>query len=360
MNEKGIDDLPQTVLEHIFFLLRPYGSLNSARQVNSRWRRIIDGSVRYMKRRYSSCKDFSWNEITEKLHNHRYTSYISERGCHAACYSKSDNVMYMFGGSTSKYSPLSDMWKFNMESLEWQRVDQKGVIPSPRSLCTLLDAGEILILFGGYAKSSMNPINQHVQFFGDLYYFIKPEQKWEQIRSDDFGLPKLASHGASMLQNRWMIITGGSSGEDFNGDVYILDLNTQILSSVKCTGEGPSPRHGHCQITVDDHNVLIIGGAGVIKGAYSDVFLLTFDKNIEKAKWKEIKVNNTEFWPPHFWGIRGCRVDNRVVFLSRPHFVNQDKTFQKRPVLTAASSIASSSSGQSSYLLQILHKTEEQ
>lgn len=66
--------------------------------------------------------------------------------------------------------------------MEWHRVDQKGVIPSPRSLCTLLDAGEILILFGGYAKSSMNPINQHVQFFGDLYYFVKREQKWTQVQ----------------------------------------------------------------------------------------------------------------------------------------------------------------------------------
>lgn len=140
---------------------------------------------------------------------------------------------------------------------------------------------------------------------------------------------------------------------------------TTIISRLKKKidfSEGPNPRHGHCQITIDDNNILIIGGAGVIKGAYSDVFLLTFDTNIENAKWKEItvipikkfkknkfnfQVNNTKFWPPHFWGIRGCKVENKVVFLSRPHFVNNDKTFHKRPILTAASSVASSSSGQS-------------
>lgn len=68
------------------------------------------------------------------------------------------------------------------DTLEWGRIAQQGDIPSPRSLCSLVDCGEVLILFGGYARSSMNPINQNVQFFGDLFYFVKRQKKWIQVR----------------------------------------------------------------------------------------------------------------------------------------------------------------------------------
>ena len=118
----GIEDLPRTVLEHIFHFLRPYGSLNNARQVNSRWRYIVDNSVKSMKRRYSSCKDFSWIEINEKVSHEGFSLYISERGGHAACYSKSDNSMYMFGGCTARYSPLSDFWKLNLVSFLYKII----------------------------------------------------------------------------------------------------------------------------------------------------------------------------------------------------------------------------------------------
>ncbi|KAE9551339.1 hypothetical protein FO519_005454 [Halicephalobus sp. NKZ332] len=349
MAEISIEDLPRTVLEHIFHFLRPYGSLNNARQVNSRWRYIIDNSVKSMKRRYSSCKDFSWIEITEKVSHEGFSLYISERGGHSACYSKSDNSMYMFGGCTARYSPLSDFWKLNLDTLEWQRIAQQGDIPSPRSLGSLVDCGEVLILCGGYARSSMNPINQRVQFFGDLFYYVKKQEKWIQVGPEFSSIKALASHGASVIQNRWMVIYGGSTGEDFSGDVYAYDLHNQIWASVQCHGEPPSPRHGHCQVVVDDYNLLIIGGAGVIRGVYSDIFLLTFEPSMDQASWKQIKVLNKELWPPHFWGIRGCRVANKVVFLSRPQYVDLETgSHRQRPTLSTAVSVtSSSSSGQS-------------
>uniref|UniRef100_A0A7E4ZZP6 Uncharacterized protein n=1 Tax=Panagrellus redivivus TaxID=6233 RepID=A0A7E4ZZP6_PANRE len=107
--------------------------------------------------------------------------------------------------------------------------------------------------------------------------------------------------------------------------------------------ESPVPRHGHCQIVIDDYNVLVIGGASVIRGINNDVFLLTFDKLCGSGIWTKIKINNKEYWPPHVWGIRGCQVGKNVVFLSRPHRV-------ERPALTPTPSIASSSSGSQSRL----------
>uniref|UniRef100_A0AC34PUA3 F-box domain-containing protein n=1 Tax=Panagrolaimus sp. JU765 TaxID=591449 RepID=A0AC34PUA3_9BILA len=349
MVDVGIDDLPQTVLEHIFCFLRPYNSLNNARQVNSKWRSIIDNLIQSMKRKYLMCNDFTWVEINEKLSYEGFLSYVCERGGHAACFSNSDNSMYIFGGCTSRYSPLSDLWKFDLDTLEWKRIPHQGDLPSARSLCSLVDCGEVLILFGGYARSSMNPINQNVQFFGDLFYYVKKQQKWIQVGPENSSIKALASHGASIIQNRWMIIYGGSSGEDYSGDVYVYDLYRQIWASVQCFGEPPSPRHGHCQVVVDNYNILIIGGAGVIRGVYSDIFLLTFEPCMFKATWNSIKVLNKELWPPHFWGVRGCRAGNKVVFLSRPqHYDSRMRAHRQRPTLdTAISVTSSSSSGQS-------------
>lgn len=215
------------------------------------------------------------------------------------------------------------------DTLEWQRIAHQGDIPEPRSLCSLVDYGEFLILFGGYARSSMNPINQRVQFFGDLFFYIKSEQNWIQVSflvtyyyfnhslfikvgPEQSSIKSLASHGASIIQN-YMVIYGGSSGEDFSNDVFVYDLYNQIWSSVNCSGyvyikiydllrfeqrfyrDPPTPRHGHCQVVLDDYNLLIIGGAGVIRGVYSDIFLLTFDPGMSHATWKSIRVRTCIF-----------------------------------------------------------------
>uniref|UniRef100_A0A7E4UMN7 F-box domain-containing protein n=1 Tax=Panagrellus redivivus TaxID=6233 RepID=A0A7E4UMN7_PANRE len=234
MTEASIDSLPMLVLEHIFHFVRPYRSLDSARCVNSQWRDVVDDCVRHMKRRFSACTHLTWHSIGEKLYSESFSAYISERGGHAARYSRSDNCMYMFGGCTARYVPLADMWRLNMDSLEWQRIIQQGEIPPARSLCTLLDCGDLLVLFGGYAKSSNNPINQNVQFFGDLYFFLKNEQRWINLTNES--TPTLASHGAVILKNRFMVVTGGSTGEDFSDDVYICDLANQSWSIVYCAG----------------------------------------------------------------------------------------------------------------------------
>jgi hypothetical protein len=45
------------------------------------------------------------------------------------------NVMYLFGGKSGKNGHChNELWAMNLESFNWRKQDQKGVVPSKRYL----------------------------------------------------------------------------------------------------------------------------------------------------------------------------------------------------------------------------------
>jgi len=54
-------------------------------------------------------------------------------------------------------------------------------MPSPKALATMVLYNDNLLLFGGFSKSSMNPIHQTSTFFNELHLYDSKKNCWEEV-----------------------------------------------------------------------------------------------------------------------------------------------------------------------------------
>lgn len=107
----------------------------------------------------------------------------------------------------------------NLEKMVWYQVLVQGESPAPRAGMSLCNVDNKLFLFGGSGP--------HAYCFNDLYQFDPEQYKWTQF--DNFSSqeckPKArAGHSKTLVDSRLFII-GGSYGQDYLKDVYILDID---------------------------------------------------------------------------------------------------------------------------------------
>lgn len=126
-----------------------------------------------------------------------------------------------------------------------------GSLPSPKALATLVVAADgDLILYGGFSKSSMNPIHQTTTFYNEAHRYRRAVNRWVELTTAE--LPRLAGHSASMLAApvappagaaddgrrrrplfaERMLLFGGSMGDSYSADVYLIELRQQQLTVV--------------------------------------------------------------------------------------------------------------------------------
>lgn len=65
---------------------------------------------------------------------------------------------------------------------EWQRVMiTSGELPHSKALASLVVYKNYLILYGGFSKSSMNPIHQTTTFFDEIHLYDVKSNRWELV-----------------------------------------------------------------------------------------------------------------------------------------------------------------------------------
>lgn len=101
----------------------------------------------------------------------------------------------------------------------WSHVVVDGESPAPRAGMSLCNVDNKLFLFGGSGP--------HAYCFNDLYVFDPDSSKWQQC--ENFANPEnqpkaRAGHSKTLVDSRLFII-GGSYGQDYLKDVYILDTD---------------------------------------------------------------------------------------------------------------------------------------
>jgi hypothetical protein len=101
----------------------------------------------------------------------------------------------------------------------WSQVLVQGESPAPRAGMSLCNVDNKLYLFGGSGP--------HAYCFNDLFVYNPDSSRWSQC--DNFSnpecLPKArAGHSKTLVDSRLFII-GGSYGQDYLKDVYILDTD---------------------------------------------------------------------------------------------------------------------------------------
>uniref|UniRef100_A0A914DQ99 Uncharacterized protein n=1 Tax=Acrobeloides nanus TaxID=290746 RepID=A0A914DQ99_9BILA len=264
-----------------------------------------------MKRHFNRCSEFSWYLIDD---SDRLP--LKERCSHSSCYYEPEQAMYLFGGCTAAHAAFNDLCKLNLANREWERVIPSSTLPSSRALASFVVYKNNLILYGGFSKSSMNPIHQTTTFFGDVYFYNIDVMKWEQFFTDNAG-PLLAGHSVSIVGD-YMLVFGGSTGNSCNNTVFILDLKRRTWIVPTINGTSPSPRYGQSLIKLDENNFVVIGGCAGPGMVLNDVCLLTMDFTNFTGQWTLLKIENPELTPTNIWCHSACKVGQNAVLFGKP------------------------------------------
>lgn len=326
-----IHHLPQEVLEHIFAMVSPYRDFKSVMLTCSWWRRIMRGVAdRCAQEFFQSVKEGNvrWKcvrpgDAGEEEEDDDVTAAqrlqrgeIIERYSHCAAYLECS--LYVFGGCTSSNTTFNDLWRFDLASRQWIRPLAMGTYPSPKACATMVTYLGTLILFGGYTHPTPYPLHQAARFFNQLHIYDPATNRWSTINTVGYSPPPIAGHSASVIGDR-MIVFGGSHGQGSRtNEVWVLDLVELTWSRRDIfSGRQPDPRYGQTQITLDDQNILIIGGCGGANMLFSDVWLLDMSEE-SSWRWVEMAVENADSSTAlQLWCHPACKVGDVVVILGK-------------------------------------------
>lgn len=116
---------------------------------------------------------------------------------------------------------MNDLFVFQISTFTWSQVEVVGESPAPRAGMELCNVSDKLYLFGGSGP--------HAYCFNDLYTFDPKSSSWEHCNNilDAENNPNpnaRAGHSMTLVDCKLYII-GGSYGQDYLKDVYILDTD---------------------------------------------------------------------------------------------------------------------------------------
>ncbi|KAL7082153.1 hypothetical protein ACP275_14G081900 [Erythranthe tilingii] len=173
--------------------------------------------------------------------------------------------MLVFGG-TNGSKKVNGLHILDLLSREWSQPLCIGNPPSPRESHTINVIGEDkLVVFGGSGEGESNYLN-------DLHFLDLKNMEWSSpnVRGNLLPAPR-DSHSSVAVGNR-LFVFGGDSGDRFQGDVCMLDVNKMIWSKVDARGPWPGARAGHAAVSIGT-KIYVLGGVGD-KQYYNDLWVL--------------------------------------------------------------------------------------
>jgi endonuclease/exonuclease/phosphatase family metal-dependent hydrolase len=154
------------------------------------------------------------------------------RDGHGAVCIVEKKLMFVFGGN-SKSGPLKDLWKFNLVTKTWTRLENM-----PRaarySFSMHLWLEKYIVIFGGCTREEQAwpppPPQKSMQMLDDLLIYSVEEEKW-LVSQPNSEVPRgaargrQASHLVSMEDGRAkLFVLGGHDGQKKKKDVWQIDI----------------------------------------------------------------------------------------------------------------------------------------
>ena len=151
-----------------------------------------------------------------------------ERNSHSFTRDSKNKKIYLFGGAGPE-GPLSDLFELDEETMAWRQLNWAEGGPSAIEMHT----GHIyyteeekprLIVVGGRETTFEPQVAQ--KFSDEIWEFDFEEKKWTVLCQ----LPTpIAAHAASLVQNRYLILYGGTNGAQFFDNIQRFDLQTKEM-----------------------------------------------------------------------------------------------------------------------------------
>ncbi|KAK3440345.1 hypothetical protein EUGRSUZ_B00620 [Eucalyptus grandis] len=204
-----------------------------------------------------------------------------------SCTNVGDNL-FVFGG-TDGMNPLGDLHILYTSSHTWISPMTRGEGPEARQGHSAALVDKRLFIFGGYGKS---PDNGDEVYYNDLFILNTETFVWNKPMMTGIPPSPRHTHGCSTWKNK-MIVLGGEDGcDNYLSDVHILNavscffLSTIILFLLSfglSTGHTLPPRAGYLTITFGKF-LLVYGGYTEAQKPYDDLYLL----DVESAIWSTV------------------------------------------------------------------------
>ncbi|KFD45271.1 hypothetical protein M514_13851 [Trichuris suis] len=235
--------------------------------------------------------------------------------------------IYVFGGMTSTFGFLNDIWEFNLTTRIWKRLPSNGDLPRPKASSSLIAYYDKLILFGGWCPSQWRACRPGNVFCGNLHCYCISTGIWTSIPSRGSHSEPVANHSASLIGN-WMIVFGGLTPSGCTNKVRVFDIHRREWFFPFTSSTTPSPRCLQSQVVLDDEHLVIVGGECTGKNNLFDVWLLTIGSENAIWQWEQLDVFTNEPSLPLLWSRQACKVGDKAIFLSCPNVERLAPQFQ--------------------------------
>ncbi|KAJ3669277.1 hypothetical protein LUZ60_011227 [Juncus effusus] len=178
------------------------------------------------------------------------------------------STLVIFGGEDAKRTLLNDLHILDLESMTWDDIDTIGTPPSPRSdHVAACHAERYLLIFGG---------GSHATCFNDLHVLDMQTMEWSRTKQQGVVPGPRAGHAGVTVGESWFIVGGGNNQAGVS-ETLVLNMSTLVWSVVTSVqGRVPLASEGLSLVVASSYNgddyLVSFGG---YNGKYSNgVFVL--------------------------------------------------------------------------------------
>ena len=218
----------------------------------------------------------SWNSVKGQ------GKMPSARANHAS--SVFNDHLYIFGGWNGN-DRLNDLYRMAFVDYFWTKVDISGNLPKPRAGMSLLPYLEGLLLFGGSGESS--------ESYSDLWHFNSSQQTWTHLLPSNPPSSR-AGHSFTQISARDFLLLGGSSGNSYSSQNFILDTypppvppTEEPFRPLSFTNFLNNPEFSDLQIIVENRVIYV---HKIIITRLSEYFRQMFAFNMRETQENSIEI----------------------------------------------------------------------
>ncbi|OCT68326.1 hypothetical protein XELAEV_18039626mg [Xenopus laevis] len=232
---------------------------------------------------------------------------LSMSGSCAACV---DKVLYLFGGHHA-HGNTNMFYMLNLNprdgDLFWEKVDCKGIPPSPKDKLGVWTYKNKLVYFGGYGyyqEDTAGTFEFDETSFGNaglprgwnnhVHVLNLDNFTWERPVTTGKSPSPRAAHACATVGNRGYVF-GGRYRDSRMNDLYYLNFSTWEWHEVITQGGNPTGRSWHSLTQASSDSLFLFGGFTTDKQPLSDAWIYRLSTN----EWIPFMNNHSE--KPRLW-----------------------------------------------------------
>jgi hypothetical protein len=204
-------------------------------------------------------------------------------------YRRSSNISSKDKNDSCKFPqfvPTNEFFEYNLESGEYHLLNNDIVHDMQESVKLPLLAEHSMVLVGDRYLYIYGGRTEKGKASNQLYKFDILTDCWHLLEDDDSeSHPCRYGHTATAIDNN-IYFFGGTDGEQYYSDLYILNTENMKWSIATTQGTAPEPRAGHTCVLYSGEQLLVFGGGNNEK-TFNDLYSL----DLSTMTWRKEASN---------------------------------------------------------------------